>query len=316
MWSGRCWSRCCQRIRLAVVGGGITARWCRASCFGSVLASRGGTYRSGSAPGRRCTNANVGGRWTVPGGGSARFCVSTAMSKKARTGPSVWIRPPCGRISTQLAPGMRRRPTIRKGEAARDEKGGREALGRSRGGLTTKPHLAADRRCRPITRHTTPGQRADCTGFEQVMAGIPIPRPVGRPRTRPGHVLADKAHSSKAIRTHLRRWGITATIPIKADQAANRRTKGSRGGRPLTFDAEPVQATQHRRCCHHQDLATRPRPRPFAGTAPATIHPTDRRSRAASVDPRRAPRDRGTRTASSSSTRLAVVPMPCRIAPR
>ena len=29
-------------------------------------------------------------------------------------------------------------------------KSGREAIGRSRGGLTTKIHLAADLRCRPI----------------------------------------------------------------------------------------------------------------------------------------------------------------------
>ena len=33
----------------------------------------------------------------------------------------------------------------------------REALGRSRGGLSTKIHLAADRRCRPVTRHPDPG---------------------------------------------------------------------------------------------------------------------------------------------------------------
>jgi transposase len=98
--------------------------------------------------------------------------------------------------------------------------------------------LAADRRCRPISRHTTPGQRADCTGFEKVMAGIRVRRRRGRPRTRPGHVLADKAYSSQAIREHLRRRGITATIPIKADQAANRRKKGSRGGRPPIFDAD------------------------------------------------------------------------------
>jgi transposase len=62
--------------------------------------------------------------------------------------------------------------------------------------------------------------------------------PPGRPRTRPGHVLADKAYSSKAIRAHLRRRGITATIPVKADQAANRRKKGSHGGRPPNFDRE------------------------------------------------------------------------------
>ncbi|WP_433204918.1 transposase [Nocardia sp. CA-107356] len=49
---------------------------------------------------------------------------------------------------------------------------------------------------------------------------------------------ADKAHSSRANRAHLRRRGIKATIPIKADQAANRKNKGSAGGRPPAFDAE------------------------------------------------------------------------------
>jgi hypothetical protein len=37
----------------------------------------------------------------------------------------------------------------------------RESLGRSRGGLTCKIHLAADRRCRPISRVTTAGHRHD-----------------------------------------------------------------------------------------------------------------------------------------------------------
>ena len=32
---------------------------------------------------------------------------------------------------------------------------GREAIGRSRGGLTTKIHLAADLRCRPVARLTS-----------------------------------------------------------------------------------------------------------------------------------------------------------------
>lgn len=38
-----------------------------------------------------------------------------------------------------------------------DQRTDREALGRSRGGLTTKIHLAADARARPISRVITPG---------------------------------------------------------------------------------------------------------------------------------------------------------------
>jgi transposase len=146
--------------------------------------------------------------------------------------------------------------------------------------LTTKLHLAADRRCRPIARHTTAGQRADCTGFEQVMAGIRIRRRVGRPRTRAGHVLANKAYSSTAIRAHLRRRGITATIPVKADQAANRRTKGSRGGRPPNFDAQRYkQRNTAERCINKlkqfRAVATRYDKRDYmyrATVAIATMH--------------------------------------------
>lgn len=66
-----------------------------------------------------------------------------------------------------------------------------------------------------------------------------MPRPGGgRPRTRPDRVPADKTYSSAADREHLREHGIQATIPIKDGQAANRRKKGSRGGRPPTFDPE------------------------------------------------------------------------------
>jgi transposase len=66
-----------------------------------------------------------------------------------------------------------------------------------------------------------------------------VPRPSrGRPRNRPDCVLADKAYSSAANRTYLRTRGIRATIPTKADQAADRTKKGSSGGRPPAFDAE------------------------------------------------------------------------------
>lgn len=114
----------------------------------------------------------------------------------------------------------------------------REALGRSRGGYGTKLHRAADLRSRPLSRHLTAGQRHDRIGFDPVMAGIRIPHKVGRPRTRPGRLLGDKAYSNKAIRAQLRRRGITATIPEKADQLANRRKRGTAGGRPPAFDQE------------------------------------------------------------------------------
>ena len=118
-------------------------------------------------------------------------------------------------------------------------KADREALGRSRGGLTTKVHLAADSHCRMLARVTSSGQRHDSLGFEPVMAAIRIRRRgPGRPRTRPGRVLADKAYSSKATRAHLRARGITAVIPEPTDQIKNRTRRGRRGGRPPKFDRQ------------------------------------------------------------------------------
>jgi transposase len=58
----------------------------------------------------------------------------------------------------------------------------------------------------------------------------------GRPWTRPDFVLADKAYSSRAIRTELRRRGIVAVIPQPRDQQGHRKRRGSRGGRPVTYD--------------------------------------------------------------------------------
>jgi len=71
----------------------------------------------------------------------------------------------------------------------------------------------------------------------------------GRPRTRPSRVIADKAYSSRANRGYLRRRGIAATIPEKDDQAANRRKKGSHGGRPPAFDPETYKQQRGLQWC-------------------------------------------------------------------
>lgn len=113
------------------------------------------------------------------------------------------------------------------------------ALGRSRGGRTTKVHLACEQGRKALSLLLTAGQRGDSPQFVPVLQRIRVPRPGGgRPRTRPDRVLADKAYAGRANRAFLRRHGIRATIPIKADHAANRRKLGSKGGRPPAFDPE------------------------------------------------------------------------------
>jgi transposase len=136
---------------------------------------------------------------------------------------------PCPRSWSRGAPPDDKNPAARPG---------REALGRSGAGLSTKIHLAADRRCRPVTRILTPGQHGDCPQFIPLLQAVRIaPRGKGRPRTRPGRAMADKAYSSAANRAYLRRRGIQAVIPVKEDQKKHRRNRGSAGGRPPAFDA-------------------------------------------------------------------------------
>lgn len=133
----------------------------------------------------------------------------------------------------------------RDGDAQREPPGGVAAepadhgLGRSRGGFSTKVHLACEQGQKPLAIVVTAGQRGDAPQFTAVMEAIAVPRAGrGRPRLRPVRVLADKAYSSRAIRSWLRRHGIRATIPVPADQARNRGRRGSRGGRPHAFDSE------------------------------------------------------------------------------
>lgn len=136
-------------------------------------------------------------------------------------------------------------------------------MGRSRDGSSTKIHLVADRRCRPIARLTSPGQHGDRLRLIPLRRAIRIARRgLGRPCTRPGAVMADKAHSSRANCVYLRSRGITVLILVKADQAAHRRKKGSRGGRPASFDVERYKQRNTLECCfselrRHRAVATR-----------------------------------------------------------
>jgi transposase len=118
-------------------------------------------------------------------------------------------------------------------------------LGRSRGGLTTKVHLACEHGQKPLSILVTAGQRGDSPQFQAVLERIRVPRPGGgQPRTRPRRVLADKAYGSRANRAYLRRRGIRCTIPEQADRIRHRKGKGRAGGRPPAFDPD-LYAQRH-----------------------------------------------------------------------
>lgn len=113
-----------------------------------------------------------------------------------------------------------------------------EALGRSRGGFTTKLHLACDGRGRPLAVLLTEGQRHDSTQLEALLDAIRVPRRRGRPRKRPNQLCLDRGYSYERCRQVLRRRGLRHVIPTRKDQREQRRKKGSAGGRPPRFDPE------------------------------------------------------------------------------
>jgi transposase len=110
-------------------------------------------------------------------------------------------------------------------------------LGRSRGGFTTKLHLASDGRGRPLALHLSEGQRHDSRELEAVLDCIRVPGRRGRPRKRPEQVVLDRGYSYRRCRKGLRRRKLRHVIPERQDQREARARKGRRGGRPPRFDA-------------------------------------------------------------------------------
>ena len=80
-----------------------------------------------------------------------------------------------------------------------------QALGRSRGGFSTKIHLKTDLDGNPLDFHLTPGEASDSTQFETSLD-------IG-PDIRPRIAMTDKGYDSQANRDAARVRSITPVIP-------------------------------------------------------------------------------------------------------
>ena len=109
----------------------------------------------------------------------------------------------------------------------------------------------------------TPGQAGDNPQLLPLLDQVSVRRAgPGRPRKRPGRVLADKAYSHPSTRRALRQRRIMFVCPEKSDQIARRQAKGAAGGRPPDFDADAYRDRNEVERCfarlkQFRDLATR-----------------------------------------------------------
>ena len=93
-----------------------------------------------------------------------------------------------------------------------------EALGRSRGGFSTKIHLRTNAKGDPLTFDVTGGEVHETQGFDALMA---------LHDARPAKLLGDKGYDSDEIRNDLAKRGIEPVIPPRS----NRTT-------PIQYDRE------------------------------------------------------------------------------
>jgi transposase len=101
-----------------------------------------------------------------------------------------------------------------------------QAIGRSRGGLSTKVHLIVDALGLPLVFEITEGQRHDSRPAVELLE-----------RARSGCLLADKAYDSDAFRAALGCQGCVPVIPFN----------GSRAGK-VPYDKELYKARSEVEC--------------------------------------------------------------------
>ena len=84
-------------------------------------------------------------------------------------------------------------------------------MGRSRGGFSTKIHVAGNDEGQPAKLHLTEGQRHDVTCGEILLEGL-----------EPEFVIGDKGYDRNALRNRIRSTGAKPVIPSRRTHRARR----------------------------------------------------------------------------------------------
>src|SRR5208282_1076506 len=164
----------------------------RRCSIATAPASRGAICRSAWATGRIHIAGSLGG--PKPGSGNKSSSISPPMPT---TNMRCSTAPLCGRIST--APAL-------------SKKDDDQAIGRSRGGLSTKIHALVDALGNPLAFRLTAGQTHDLVGADALL-----------PQMAADRLIADKAYDADArVLQPLAGAGKTAVIPPRSNRLAPR----------------------------------------------------------------------------------------------
>ncbi|WP_122259119.1 IS5 family transposase [Pseudomonas syringae] len=105
------------------------------------------------------------------------------------------------------------------------------ALGRSRGGLTTKIHMLCDANGTPLRFLLSGGQVSDISYAQPLLDEVSIPsNQRGRPRKRGKWLLADKGYDAEALRRYCDQYRMQPVIPMRSMK------RKAKPGLPRLFD--------------------------------------------------------------------------------
>ena len=191
-------------------------------------------------PGRPATACSAPGSATAPG----RRCSTKLQARADAKGLITWDVSVDSTVARahQHAAGARHNGDCSGEPPGRvlDIEPNDHGLGRSRGGLTTKLHLACEQGQRPLSLIVTAGQAGDSPQFEPVLDAIRVPRAGRRAATVSAGSGAGATRPTAPGPTGPTCGGAgsAATIPEPADQIRHRKRRGSAGGRPPAFCPE------------------------------------------------------------------------------
>lgn len=161
----------------------------RARCGSIALGRSGGYCLPSMASGTPFTSALPAGATAASG----RECIS--ISVRNRTW-NIWS----STVQWFERTNALGEPRQKRGQSA-------QALGRSRGGFSTKVHVSVDGLGNPLRFMLTPGQQHDITQAEALLSGC-----------RGEYVIADKGYDARHFIEYLTAAGMVAVIPARGNR--------------------------------------------------------------------------------------------------